>query len=386
MITVSEVGTPSTKNGAADCAGQRPAETQAGEPESFPHQPSEGSERAGRALSVLAFLGAIAGLYFGRPILMPIVVSLLLAFLFAPIVTGLTRVGMPRWLGSAVVVLGLLGLLGGGAYLLQGPVDRWLEEAPQALARAEVRLREFLAPVEQVGAAADQVEEIANGGEEAETVRVEAAGGFKSAVFDRTRGAVAGGVVVLGLLYFLLSWGHLFKLKLGRVLSTKEERRHAWRLARTVQQDISTYLLTVTGINILLGTAVTAAMALMGMPSPLLWGVMAAVLNFIPYFGAIIGMAILGIVGFAVFEAPGTAVLVALVYLLLTGLEGNVLKPMILGQRLRLNPVALFVGLLFWGWIWGIVGAIVAVPLLSVLKLWSDHYRPLAPVATFLGR
>lgn len=335
---------------------------------------------------VLAVLGVIAGLYFGRPILVPIVVSLLLAFLFAPIVTGLTRVGMPRWLGSTVVVLGLIGLLAGGVYLLQGPVDRWLEEAPQALARAEVRLRAFLAPVEQVGAAAAQVEEIANGGEQAETVRVEGAGGFKSAVFDRTRGVVGGGVVVLGLLYFLLSWGHLFKLKLGRVLSTKEERRNAWRLARTVQQDVSTYLLTVTGINILLGAAVTGAMALMGMPSPLLWGVMAAVLNFIPYFGAIIGMAILGIVGFAVFEAPGTAVVVALVYLLLTGLEGNVLKPMILGKRLRLNPVALFVGLLFWSWIWGVVGAIVAVPLLSVLKLWSDHYRPLAPVATFLGR
>lgn len=350
---------------------------------------AEGSRRTAitrKAVVVLAVLATLYTLYFARPILVPMVVSLLLAALLAPIVTALTRLRIPRWLGSAVVVLAVLGVVAAGAHLLQGPVDRWLEEAPRALARAEDRLREILAPVEQVGEAAEQVEQIAAGDDAGQSVQVDGDGGFKATVFAHARSGVTGAVIVLGLVYFLLSWGHLFMMKLARAVSTAERRRVAWDLALNVERDVSTYLLTVTGINVLLGAAVTGAMALVGMPSPLLWGVLAAVLNFIPYFGAVVGMAVLALVGFAVFEDPGRAILMVLVDVGLTGVEGNVLKPMILGKRLRLNPVAVFVGLLFRGWIWGVVGAILAVPLLSALKLWADHYEPLAPVASFLGR
>ena len=339
-----------------------------------------------KPVAVLAVLATLYTLYFARLILVPVVVSLLLSFLLGPLVTGLARAHIPRWLGSAVVVLAFLGVLGGGAYLLQGPADRWLEEAPAALARAESRVRELLAPVEEVEEAAEQVEQLAAGEEPDRSVRVEPDGGLKTVVFEHARSGVTGAVIVLGLVYFLLSWGHVFMMKLARVASTPQKRQITWDVAMNVQRDVSNYLLTVTGINIVLDAAVTGAMALLEMPNPLLWGVMAAVLNFIPYFGAAIGMAVLGLVGFAVFEDPGRAIVVALVYGGLTGLEGNLLKPMILGHRLRLNPVAVFLGLLFWGWIWGVVGAILAVPLLSALKLWADHYEPLRPVAIFLGR
>lgn len=339
------------------------------------------------ATQLLVVIAVLYTLYVARPILVPVVVSLLLSFLLAPGVAALVGSGVPRWLSSAVVVVALLAAVGGVGYALSGPVQRWLEEAPRALARAEVRIQRLLQPMDEVGRAADQVEEIAGGQQSpADTVQVEDGGGFRSAAIDRLRSGLGGAVVVVGLVYFFLSWGPIFQRKLARVVHPPERRRTVLEIAARVQRDVSTYLLTMTGINVVLGMAVAGAMALLGMPNPLLWGVLAALLNYVPYFGALVGMAVMGLVGLTVFEEPGRAILVAGVYGALTGLEGNVLKPMILGRRLTLNPVAIFVGLLFWGWIWGVVGALMAVPLLSALKLCCDQYEPLAPLGTFLGR
>lgn len=341
------------------------------------------TDRAVRGLFVLALLYT---LHVASIVLVPVVVSVLLAFLFAPVVTALTRLRMRRWVGAAVVVTMLVGAVGAGAYFLAGPAQRWLDELPRTLYRAEAQFRELIQPVEQVGDAADQVEDLTRGEEEEEQTIAVREDGFREEMMSRVRGGIAGAVVVAALLYFLLAWGHLLMQKLARILSGSEARRKAFHVARACQRDVSTYLLLVTMINVALGIAVGGAMALLDMPNPALWGVMAAILNYIPYVGAILGMGVVGLVALAAFQDPGSALLVAGVYLLLTGLEGNVLKPLILGRRLTLNPVAIFLGLLFLGWIWGAVGALVSVPLLAAVKVTADHVESLRPVSTLLGR
>jgi predicted PurR-regulated permease PerM len=126
-------------------------------------------------------------------------------------------------------------------------------------------------------------------------------------------------------------------------------------------------------------------MFLLGMPNPVLWGVMAGSLNFIPYLGAITSATILTLVALLTFEEVGRAVVVPLVFVVLTSLEGLIVTPTVVGRRLSLNPVAIFIWLIFWGWLWGIAGTLLAVPLLAVLKIVCDHVKPLAAVGEFLG-
>ncbi len=178
---------------------------------------------------------------------------------------------------------------------------------------------------------------------------------------------------MLVLLYFLLASGDLFLRKLIRVLTTLEDKKRAVEIARRLQEDISLYLLTITLINLGLGVAEGIAMHLLGMPNPLLWGVIAAILNFIPYLGAMVGMAVIAAVAALTFQTPGQILLPPLVYFLLTAAEGYLITPHIIGRRLTLNPVMILLGLIFWGWMWGIVGAIVAVPLLVSFKILCDH-------------
>jgi predicted PurR-regulated permease PerM len=188
------------------------------------------------------------------------------------------------------------------------------------------------------------------------------------------------------LLYFLLVSGDLFLRKLVRVTPTLAGKRKAVEVAHRVQGDLARYLATITAINVGLGVAGGLAMALLGMPNPALWGAMAALFNFVPYVGAVVGTGIVGVVAALTFGDGPRWLAAPLVYFALTGLEGYLVTPMILGQRLRLNPVAILLGLLFWGWLWGIAGAFLAVPLLVALKILSENLPRLEPVNEFLGR
>ena len=197
--------------------------------------------------------------------------------------------------------------------------------------------------------------------------------------------AVAGIAVVLVLLYFLLASGDLFLRKLIRTLPTLEDKKRAVDIARQLESDLSAYLSTVTLINLGLGVAVGVAMYLLGLPNPVLWGGLATILNFVPYLGAIVGILVIGLVAALTFDGVGQMLLPPLVYFLLTACEGYFVTPMILGRRLTLNPVMILLSLLFWGWLWGIAGAVLAVPMLAVVKILCDHLEPLHPLGEFLA-
>jgi predicted PurR-regulated permease PerM len=193
-------------------------------------------------------------------------------------------------------------------------------------------------------------------------------------------------VEVIILLYFLLAAGDLFLQKLIKVLPQFRDKKKAVSIARETEASISTYLVTVTLVNLTLGLAVAGVMYLLGMPNPLLWGALAALVEFVPYLGATALVAVLSLAGLVTFEQIGHALLVPAAYLGVNILQSQFISPLILGRRLTLNPVAIFVGLVFWWWIWGVPGAFIAVPLLATFKIFCDHIEALAPIGEFLGR
>jgi predicted PurR-regulated permease PerM len=206
------------------------------------------------------------------------------------------------------------------------------------------------------------------------------------AVFGGTQDFVASGLVVCILAYFLLASGDLFLTKVIRALPRLEDKKRAVQIARDTEDHVSSYLGTISLINTLFGAVVGLAMWLLGLPNPALWGVVAGATNFIPYLGGLACTAILGIVALAEFDSIGRALTVSGVFLALNTLEGSFLTPMIQGRQLSLNPVVIFVGVLLWGWLWGVPGTLLAVPIMATIKILCDHIEGLAPIGEFLGR
>lgn len=329
-------------------------------------------------------------LYFARPFLLPVVVATILNFLLSPVVRGLARLHVPSAIGAGLVILALLGAVAIGIERLSGPAATWIDRAPDGVERVERRIRGLRRPVEQVQAAAQKVEEEVerlkgNGEARTQEVKVQT-GTWTGALFSRTQEFVAGAVVVLILLYFLLASGDLFLRKLVRVLPRLQDKRRAVEIARQTELHISTYLSTVTLINVGLGVLVGLAMWALGLPNPALWGVVAGLLNYVPYIGAMVTLVVIGVVSILTFEDLGRAAIAPIVYFAINFTEGSLVTPMVVGRRLTLNPVVVFAGLVFWGWLWGIPGALLAVPLMATFKILCDHLEPLAPIGEFLGR
>ncbi len=338
------------------------------------------------ALNGLFLLAAFYTLYFGRDFFLPIVLALLFNFLFNPVVRAFRRLRIPEALGAFLVVFGLLGALALGVYQLAGPAYDWAQKAPKTMRRLEDKLRDLKKPVQTVSKATEQVEKITQVGGSRQPptveVRTESLG---ERMFSQATDVVAGGVVMFILLFFLLASGDLFLRKLVGVLPSVADKKRAVDIARRIETDISAYLLTITVINLGLGAAVWGLMTLLGVPNPLLWGVLAMVSNFIPYLGPILMITVLAMVGFLTFQDTTRALLVPLAFVGLHALESYLVTPMVLGRRLTLNPVVIFLALTFWGWLWGITGAILAVPIMVVFKIFCDHSEPLRPIGEFLG-
>lgn len=338
------------------------------------------------ALTGLFFLAALYTLYFARAFFLPIVLAILLSFLLSPVVRGLNKLRIPNGLGAALVVFGLLGGLGLGIYELSGPAYEWAQQAPRQFRRLERKLAELKKPVQTMSKATQQVEKITQVGAGQEPRRVEVqTETLGERMFSQVTELVAGGTIMFILLFFLLASGDLFLRKLIRVLPSLGDKKRAVDIARQIQQDVSTYLATITMINVALGLAVWGLMTWMGVPNPLLWGVVATVTNYIPYLGAILMIAILAMVGFLTFDSLTQSLMVPGAFVCLNLLESYLVTPMVLGRRLTLNPVVIFLGLTFWGWLWGITGALLAVPIMVVLKIICDRSEPLQPIGEFLG-
>jgi predicted PurR-regulated permease PerM len=341
--------------------------------------------RRGWAVTVLAVLACLYTIYFARGFLLPITFAVLLSFVFSPVIRVFGRWHMPAPVGAALIVLAFAGAVGFAGYRLAGPVEVLVGRAPEVLRKAGVRLRVVAKPVDQVTRAAEQVESVATVEGHSRTPQVELRGpSMASRFFGTTQLLVEYALEIALLLFFLLAGGDLFLEKLVKLLPHVSDKRTAVHAARAIELSISRYLLTVAVINVCEGALVAVAMWAIGMPTPVVWGVMVACTEFIPYVGMAINVAVLTVVGLTTFPTLGHALLGPAIFVAVNAVQGNIVTPLVLGRRLTLNPVAILVGVAFWWSVWGVAGALVAVPLLAAFKIVADHVPSLAPAGEFL--
>lgn len=363
------------------------SETEEGKPViDFAMGPGRGQSIALMGLFVLALLHA---LYFARVFLLPVFVALIGTFLLQPMIRWLkVKLRLPEGVSAAglLILFGVLAIY--QVLALREPLIGWLNDAPAVM--AEVRSK-FEGPIKAVRDATKKLEAVAEDAsasvEDSPVVAVRETGpGWGQIVVAWVPAMVGYGVVTVILLFFFLTYGELFLLKVVKIMPTFSDKKNAVEIAHKIEKQTSSYLATITAINLGLGVVIAVAMGLWGMPNPVLWGAMGGILNFVPYLGAVIGVAVVAMVALAQFDSVGLALMVPLTYYLLTAAEGCVVTPVLLGRRLILNPVVIFLGLVFWGWLWGIAGMLLAVPLLAIFKIFCDHIKPLEPVGEFLGR
>jgi predicted PurR-regulated permease PerM len=327
----------------------------------------------------------VGALYFARAFFLPVMLALLITLTFSPTVRYLRRHGIPSVISAVLIVVAMFAVFGIAAYYLADPVSQVIGDAPAIAQRMEERFAPLREPLRKIMSASAQLEQIAAAANSATERVVVAQSGLAAWAADTLGGLGATLGITLVLVVFLLSSGDLFLHKLVRVLPSFSDKKRSVRVVHDVEFEVSRYLLTITAINICFGLAVAIAMAVLGMPNALLWGAAATALNFIPYVGAAIGTGTALIAGLITYGSIGPAFLPPAAYLLLHTLESAFITPLVLGRRLELNVVVIFISLAFWSWIWGIIGALIAVPILVVVKVFCDSFPGLANVGEFLS-
>ena len=339
------------------------------------------------ALTGLFLLAIFYTIYFLRSLLLPIVLALLLSYLLRPIVRGLARLKIPAMVGSALLLLSLVGLIGYGVSFLALPAADWLEKAPYSLHELQQRLLPLKKPMEKVAQASGAIENLATPNTpQTKTPTVEVKQHpLADKIFVQTPEFILSTLTMMILLYFLLAYDGVFLAKLIRLMPTLSDKKRAVSIAHEIEAQISRYLFTVTLINLCLGIAVGTAVGLLGLRNPLMWGAMVALLNFVPYLGALTGIICMTLGALLSFNSVSYALVFPACYLGLATLEGNFITPMVMGRSLTLNPVIVLLSLTFWGWMWGIVGVVLAVPILAAFKIFCAHIGPMKPLAEFLS-
>jgi predicted PurR-regulated permease PerM len=281
---------------------------------------------------------------------MPAILAFLLTLVFTPLRRTLNRLGVPSPACAVLVIATLSTGIGIGILMLSEPISNYVERAPLIGREIEAKLRSLAEPVAEIAEAGKNTQ----------------------AVF------------VLLLLFFLIASGDMFYEKLVHVLPTFTDKRRALRIAFDIERRLAHYLSTITLINALLGCAVGVAMWLLGMPTPELFGLLAFILNFVPYIGAVIGIVLSTAVALLTFSDPLMSLVVGGTYLALTSIEGQLITPYFVGRVLQLNTVIVFLAIALWAWLWSVVGMIIAVPMLVVVRVFAEHVEALEPLGDFL--
>ena len=355
----------------------------------------------GIALVVLAVIGTILMMQLAQPVLIPIAVAVLISYVLAPGVASMERRGIPRAVGSFVVISLLCGAIGLGVYTLTDQAMAIVDTVPPAARRLaeqmESKGRRPEGALEKVQEAAKEVEKAA---EKAADPRPVSPGVTRVQIVEPAFAARdylwAGGMGLLGLLgqfaivlflvFFLLVTGDLFKRKLVKIAGpTLTKKKVTVEIMDEINKQISSFLRVQVVTSAVVGAVTAAVLWWFGVQQYVVWGLLAGLFNSIPYIGPLIVTTALGVVTFMQFGDAAKTASVCAVTLGITSLEGWILTPMLMGRASRMNPVAIFVGLLFWSWVWGLVGTILAVPMLMMLKAICDRVEDLQPIGELLG-
>jgi len=337
------------------------------------------------ALTGLFVLAIFYTMYFMRAMLLPLVLALLLSYLLVPLVRLLAKVYIRPPLGAALVLLSFLAVVVWGISRLAEPAAAWIEKAPYSLHQLQQKLLPLKKPIEKVAQATGEIDKLTSTEPPQAQPVVVKRSALAEAFFTQTPEFVASAVVMLILLYFLLAYDGVFLTKLIKVTPRLGDKKRSVSIVRGIEAQISRYLLTITAINIGLGIAVGVTVHFLGLRNPIMWGVLVAALNFVPYLGALTGIICMTLGAVLSFDSLGYAMVFPASYLLIATLEGNFITPLVLGRSLTLNPILILVALAFWGWMWGISGMILAVPILATFKIFCDHIEPMAPISEFMS-
>jgi predicted PurR-regulated permease PerM len=325
------------------------------------------------SLTGMILLATVYTVAIGKSLLVPLVLAAFIGLALNPIVVAAARIRVPRWLAAVTVML-LLGVgLVSAVATLATPALNWFHEAPTAMRAFAPKIK----PMTQQIEAASRATQNLVGGTVARNAPA-ANNDFAFTAWDIVAGApkvLASVLTVALLVFFFLVYGDEILRRAVEISPTFAYKRHTVSIVRSIQTEVSSYLLLTAAINVTLGLVTAGMLYLYGVPDPLLWGSVAAIANFIPYVGAITTTTILSVVGVLHFQEVGPALLPAATFAGITAIEGNLLTPMLQGRRSRLSPVAILLWLLVWGWIWGIPGALLAVPMLTCVKLITAKLR-----------
>jgi predicted PurR-regulated permease PerM len=324
------------------------------------------------ALNALLMLALLYTVTLVKALIIPLVLAAFIGLALNPIVARGTRHHIPRWLGASVLMVTLMAGIVTGISMLTQPALSWLHSAPSQIRSFVPKLQHLTRPLE---AASRATQTLVNGHP---TLSAQNPGDVAISAWDVLAGApkvLAAVLTVLLLVYFFLVYGDLILRRLVEIAPSFGYKRHAVNIVRGIQTEVSRYILTTILINASLGIATAGMLYLLHMPDPLLWGTVAMFANFIPYVGAIVTTTTLLFVGLIHFEVLSDALLPALCFACITAVEGNLITPMILGRRMRVSPIAILIWLLIWGWLWGVPGALLAVPMLTSAKLIAERVR-----------
>ena len=328
--------------------------------------------RAPASVVVLATLAVGATLWAAQALILPILLAAFFALIGNPIIRGLRRLWLPRFAAALIVLIGGLAAAGLLANQLIEPAGEWVRQVPREMKQLAPKLREMTKPMQEANRAAQNIARAAGGESTAKPVQVvktELNDPYKS--LTSTPKYVASVLAVVLLTFFFMVYGESLQRNAIGLLPGLRERKVTVDILQSIEREISRYVLTISLINTALGLALAGSLFWLGVPLPeaLLWGTMAAVLNFAPYVGPLIGMVTMLLMGFVAFDEAWRALLPAGLYLLLHTIEGQIVTPIVLGRRMRLSPLVLILALMCFGWLWGIVGLLLAVPMLVCVKL-----------------
>ncbi len=336
-------------------------------------------------LIILATIAVLGALDFAQSLMLPIVLAFVLSLTLTPVNMWLQR---RIWAGaSAFLLVGSLTLVFALATItLSGPIAEWIDDAPRVGQMLKTRLADIREPVEAVTRASKEVEEITNSTTDPEVREVVVRQpGLVNRAASNVVSIASTLVVAIALTYFLLATNRLIYEKIVQASPKLSDKKRSLIIVNNIVTVVSRYLLTITIINFCFGMTIGIVMWIIGMPSPVLWGLAGFFLNYLPFVGSLIGTSMGILVGLLTYQDIGWAVVPGLAYFTLTTIEGNFITPSILGHRLELNPVTILLSIALWGFIWGVAGVVLAVPILIIVKVICDNVPPLKLFGDFLS-
>lgn len=340
------------------------------------------------AVVTLGIFATVAVGYLARSVVLPVLAAAVISMALKPPVRWLRKCHLPTPLAAALVLVVFVSLTSFAAVHLGRPAIAWMDSAPESMARLKTKFRPWLGSAARLSAAASTVGNLGAPDEPHKAPqKVEVADNHVATTVITWTGDVMSGLgKTIVLAFLLLAAGDFFMQKLVQMMPTLRNKKQAVEISRDVQQKISSYLFSVGLINIGAGVAVGLALFALGLPNAIMWGGVAALTNFIPYFGPIMTIGAVGLAGLLAFDSITVGLLPALAYFVIHLVETNLITPYVLGRRFLLNPVVIFVALIFFAWLWGVAGALLAVPILTTFKAVCVRVTALEAVDDFLSK